>query len=194
MKLKTYTTLALAAVALATVPAFAQVQISRDGRPERIFRPISGLNGKDIQFLQQAAIINIFEMKVGQLASEKSTNQFISEFGKEMITDHKMAWDELKTIAAAKDVNLPQDLPAELQHLLAHLENLSPGQFDMAFQNAQRNGHAMASEKFKSEIENGKDEDVKGYAVKNLPTVEMHYRMMLNKETMMGPTKMSHGD
>ena len=195
MKLNTYKTLALAAIAMAVVPAFAQqVSISRDGRPERIFQPISGVNNKDVQFLRQAFVINLFEIQSSQLAREKSSNPFISEYAKEMIEDHKMAQVSLKEIAMSKGVGLPTELPKDLAHLYMHLQNLNGDMFDMAYQNAQRNGHADASRKFKSEIENGKDEDAKGYAVKTLPTVEMHYRMMLNKQTEMGATKMEHGN
>ena len=195
MKLRTYTTLALAAVAMATVPAFAQnVHISQNGLPEKIFRPIMGLNSNDVDFLRQAAIINMFEIQSSQIAREKSSDPFVSEFAKEMIIDHQASMEELKEIAANKGVNLPTDLPRDLKFKLMHLENQSGTTFDMAYQNVQRSGHAAASPKFKSEIENGKDQDVKGYAVKTLPTVLMHYRMMLNQQTEMGVTKMDHGN
>jgi len=194
MKMKATATLALAAIALAAVPAFAQVQISRDGRPEKIFRPISGLNTMDVHFLREAAIINLFEIKSSQLAGEKSSNAFVTEYAKEMIADHQMAFAELKEIAESKGVSLPQDLPPDLMRLYRHLENQSGTTFDAAYQNAQRSGHANASNEFKGEIENGKDEDVKAFAVKTLPTVEMHYRMMLTQTTMMGSTKMDHGN
>lgn len=193
MKLRPIKTLALAAIALAAVPAIAQVHITRDGRPERIFRPISGLNASDVQFLRQAAIINMFEIQSSQLAREKSTDPFVSEFAKEMITDHTLLLVELKEVAASKGIELPQQLPQDLKHLYMHLQNQTGATFDAAFQNAQRSGHADASLAFKAEIENGKDEDVKGYAVLALPTVEMHYRMMLSGKTEMGSTKMDHG-
>jgi len=194
MKLNTYTTLAIAAIALATVPAIAQVRITKDGRPERMFRPIQGLNPRDVHFLRQAAIINMAEIQMSQMAIEKSSNPFVSEYAKEMIHEHQGSLDELMIIAANKSVELPGAMPDDVKKLCMHLQNLTGDRFDAAYQNAQVSGHADASRTFKSEIENGKDEDVKAYAVKTLPEVTLHYRMILNKQTMMGPNKMDHGN
>jgi len=194
MKLKPYAVIAFATVALTVVPALAQVEISRDGRPERIFHMVQGMNNQDFHFLKTAAAINMFEIQSSELALQKSSDPFVTEYAKEMITDHQMSLVELKGIAANKGIELPQVLPNDLLHALMHLENQTGSTFDAAYQNVQRNGHADASEVFVNEIEGGKDEDVKAFSVKTLPTVDMHYRMMLNKETMMGATKMSHGD
>jgi putative membrane protein len=194
MKLKTYTLLAMTAVFLATAPGFSQVQISQDGRPERIFNPRDGLNEQDAHFLREAMVINMVEIQTAQLAIEKSTDPFVTEYAKEMSQEHQFSLEEVKQAAANKNVDLPQGLPADVEHMVMHLANQSGDTFNQAFINFQSAGHQMASGEFKMEIENGKDEDVKAYAVKTLPSVMFHYRMLLNKETMMGPTKMSHGD
>jgi putative membrane protein len=194
MKLRITTMLAMAATVLTAAPVMAQVQISSDGRPERIFNPRAGLNDQDVHFLKMAACINMFEIQAGQVAASKSSNAFVTEYAKEMSHEHAESLEEVKNIAAAKGVDLPQSLPPDMNHLLLHLENLSGDQFDLAYQNCQGTGHVGASDEFKTEIENGKDEDVKSYAVKTLPEVELHYRMLLLKQTMMGPTKMDHGN
>jgi len=183
----------MAAIALAA-PGFGQVQISQDGRPERIFNPRDGLNEQDVHFLKEAAYANMVEIQTGEWASEKSTDPFVIEYAKEMVHEHQLSLEEVKQVAANKNVELPQYLTSDLEHLVTHLENQTGDTLNLAFINIQSEGHQMCSNEFKFEIENGKDEDVKAYAVKTLPSVMLHYRMLLNKETMMGPTKMSHGD
>lgn len=186
----------LAAMFVASaVPAFAQenVQISRDGRPERLFRPISGINASDKMFLMNASIANIFEIKTSELAASRSRSPFVQEFAKEMIHEHTGAQNELKMVADKKGYKLPQDLPGKLKMAYAKLSNLRGAAFDREYQKWQKAGHEDASMKFKSEIRKGHDQDVKGYAVKTLPAVKMHYAMLLEKKTMMGVNKMDHG-
>lgn len=194
MRLKTYSIMAMAAMALVALPGFSQVQISQDGRPERIFNPRAGLNDQDLHFLREAAYINEVEIQTGELAVEKSSDPFVSEYAKEMIHEYQASLEEVRQIAASKNVDLPQDLPNEMSHLVMHLENQTGDTFQDAYINCQSDGHRMASDEFKFEIENGKDEDVKAFAVKTLPEVMLHYRMLLVKQTMMGPTKMEHGE
>lgn len=186
----------LAAMFVASaVPALAQenVQISRDGRPERMFRPVSGINSADKMFLMNASIANIFEIRTSELATKKSNNSFVQEFAKEMIHEHTNAQNELKLVADKKGYRLPQNLPAKLQMAYAKLSRLSGSAFDREYQKWQKAGHEDTSMKFKSEIRKGHDQDVKGYAVKTLPAVKMHYTMLLTKKTMMGMNKMDHG-
>jgi putative membrane protein len=194
MKTKIYPVLALAATLFTAGQCIAQVTISHDGRPERIFQPAKGLNQTDQAFLQDAAIANIFEIEASSLAIQRSSDPFVIEFSKEMIIDHQMLLEELKTLATSKNVELANELPLNLQHELNRLSNQNGANFDAAFQNAQTSGHTALSLQFKSEIENGNDDDVKAYTVKALPMIDMHYRMLLMKETMMGPTKMQHND
>lgn len=184
-----------AAIFSSIVPAMAgqKVSISMDGRPERLFRPMVGVSPKDQHFIRQAAIVNMFEIQSSELAASRSNDPFVVEFAKEMAQEHAFAQEDLKMVARAKNVSLPQALPAKMQKMIAKLSNLKGAAFDNAYQKMQRNGHSDTANKFKGQIFAGRDEDVQSFTVKTLPAVELHYRMLLNKETMMGPTKMGHG-
>lgn len=188
-----YTALLVATVAMSAATVSAQVQISQDGRPEKIFRPITGLNRNDINFLRSAAMAHMFEIQSSEIAMNRSSDPFVKEFAKEMIADHQNSLEEMKEIAHNKGVTLPTDVNWEMKHALMHLENQSGSTIDAAYENAQRAGHGNASLLFKAEIRYGKDEDVRDYAIKTLPVVTQHYKMMLNHNTMMGPTQMKGG-
>ncbi|AIE87254.1 DUF4142 domain-containing protein [Fimbriimonas ginsengisoli] len=193
MNTKNFGAIAVAAFSL-VVPAFAQnVSISQDGRPERLFRTVSGLNSRDMKFVKDAAAANMFEILTSQLAAERSNDTFVQEFAKEMIHEHKGSQEELKAVASNKGVSLPSNLPSKLQKAYNKLASLRGSAFDSAYQMWQKDGHAATSMKFKGEIQNGRDQDVKAYAVKTLPAVTMHYKMLIAKKTMMGATKMDHG-
>jgi putative membrane protein len=189
-----YATLAggvlLAACAL--VSAQRSVTFSRDGRPERIFRPVSGLNSVDATFLKNAAYVNMFELQAAKVAADRGSSDFTKEYAKEMMTDHTMALDHLKKVASDKGVVLPSELPNAQQHSINFLSSLNGGDFDGAYRRTQIDGHQMAAGMFQSEISNGHDEDVKGYAVLTLPEVKLHQRLAMQQKTMMGSTKADH--
>jgi putative membrane protein len=184
-------------VALAWLSALGQAQqvhINQDGRPERIFRPVSGLDKVDVNFLRQASVANQFEIRSSEIARMKASGEFTKEFAKEMIDDHKFADDQTVQTAQGRGVDLPSGLPQPMEHELKKLANLSGWQFDHEYRAAQKQGHEAAIHLYKGEIQNGHDQNVKALAVELLPTVEMHYRMLLSKKTMMGSTAARHGE
>src|SRR3954470_4033366 len=66
--------------------------------------------GKGSKFAQHAAMAGMAEVKLGQLALEKSTNDDVKKFAQMMVDDHTKANDELKALAQSKSIDLPTDL------------------------------------------------------------------------------------
>jgi putative membrane protein len=191
MNKKSLTLVALAA--LASFVGAQQVQITSDGRPERLFRPARGLDREDAKFLKEALAADQFELMASKIALNHGTGDFTHEYAKEMILDHGAAKDEAIQTAenrgVATNVNLPQPLQAEINHL----RNLQGDAFDHAFRDIQEQGHEHVIHLFEKEIQDGHDDLVKAMAVKELPEIELHYKLLLAKQTMMGDTAATHG-
>ncbi len=188
-------TAALAATAILSIaPAFGQsnVRFSYDGRPERLFRTVKGLNMHDAQGMRDAAVSNMLEIKTSELALERGQSAWVRQYAKEMIADHKAAHEELRLIAQRKGFDLPDGLPVAKQRMVSQLANLRGAAFDRKYREIQLMGHRETSAKFQNHIKGGRDEDVKSYLVKSLPAVKMHYRLAQIQRTMTGPTKMEH--
>jgi len=158
-----------------------------------MFRPVSGLNSHDSEFLTSAVNTLRFEIESAKLASLHGSSAFTKEYASEMTTDHESSLEELKQVCTLKGVPLPDDLPVSMQHTINYLAKLDGAEFDQAYRRSQINGHSSASTRFKDEIDNGRDEDVKGYAVKTLPAITTHYKMALTGQTTMGSTRAEHG-
>jgi len=92
----------------------------------------------DRQFVIKAAQGGAAEVKLGQLAQDKGSNQAVKDFGKQMVTDHSAANDELKSIASGKGITLPDTLNSKDQALYDRLSKMSGDQFDKAYINAMR--------------------------------------------------------
>ncbi|MGV3615012.1 MAG: DUF4142 domain-containing protein [Fimbriimonas sp.] len=188
-------TVALAATAvLSVVPAIAQqsTRFSYDGRPERLFRPVKGLNMHDSKAMKDAAISNMMEIKTSELALSRSNSTWVQQYAKEMIADHKAAHEDLRLIANRKGFDLPSGLPMAKQKMVNQLARLRGDAFDRKYREIQLMGHRETSAKFQEHIRGGHDDDVKSYLVKTLPAVKMHYRLAQMRRTMTGPTKMEH--
>lgn len=128
----------------------------------------------DSSFIKNAAEGGLAEVELGQLAQQKATNPAVKEFGAMMVTDHTAANDKLKTVAAAKQVSLP-DSPSLMQKASKRkLEMMSGDSFDKSYVKGMIEDHKADIKEFQKEATDGKDPEVKAFAVATLPTLKMH--------------------
>lgn len=182
----------MGAALLSGTMAMAQsdLRFSYDGRPEKLFRPLSGLNKSDQAAVRDAAVANMFEIQTSELALKYGRSDWVRQFAKEMIEEHTAAHEELRGVAEKKNLSLPKGLPAAKQSLLAKLGGMRGDAFDAYYRSLQLKAHSSTSYMFQQNIKRGHDQDVRGYLVKMLPAVKMHSRLAKMEMTMTGPTKM----
>jgi putative membrane protein len=138
----------------------------------------------DQAFVKEAAIGGIAEVELGQLASTKATNDKVKAFAQRMVTDHGKANDELKTLASSKNITVPATVDAKHKATHDRLDKLSGTAFDRAYVSDMLADHRKDVAAFKREAASAKDNDVKQFAAKTLPTLEDHLKMVedLSKE------------
>jgi putative membrane protein len=132
------------------------------------------MNETDRNFVLNASEANLAEIELGQLAAMKSTTEGVKAFGEMMVTEHQTALDELQTIADQKDADMSTTLKAKHQQLKQLLSTLVGFQFDTAYMNSQVRDHQTTEALFETEITGGSDPQIKGYASKYLPHIQMH--------------------
>jgi putative membrane protein len=128
----------------------------------------------DAKFATTAANGGMAEVALGKLALEKTTNPKIKDFANMMITDHGKANDELKAIAKTKNITLPDSVDADHQKKMADLRQKSEKDFDKAYVDAMVDGHKKTLDLMKDAAKSCKDADLKAFAAKTAPTVQMH--------------------
>jgi len=175
---------ALSVVALAT-PAFAQTpQTNQQTNPTT--SGTKSTNSSGVQaFLTEAATGGMAEVELGTLAAGKASNARVKEFGQRMVTDHGKANEELKALAARKNITLPQSLDAKHKAEHDRLAAMSGAAFDRAYVTAMVNDHQKDVAEFKKQAASNADPDVKAWAAKTLPTLQEHLQMIesIDKET-----------
>lgn len=136
----------------------------------------------DREFAKKAAAGGVAEVKLGQLAIDKADSEAVKNFGKRMMDDHRKANEQLKRTAAREQIDLPTEMNEHDQDVYNRLAQLSGADFDKAYARDMVNDHKQDIAAFKTESDNGKDQAIKDFAFRTLPTLEEH--MKLAREMM----------
>jgi putative membrane protein len=128
----------------------------------------------DAKFLVKVALINMEEVRLGELARNNSSNKDVKELGEMMVEDHKKAQDELVQLATKKSITLPTSMDANAEDDYNKLSNKSGTEFDKEYTKMMVSGHKDAIALFKSESTDASDADIRQWAGTMIPTLQKH--------------------
>lgn len=128
----------------------------------------------DSKFATTAADGGMAEVALGKLALTKTSNEKIKDFATMMVADHGKANDELMAIAKTKNITLPAAVDSTHQKKMDKLTKMIEKDFDKAYVDAMIDGHKKTLSLMQEESNNGKDADLKAFATKTAPIVQMH--------------------
>jgi putative membrane protein len=131
----------------------------------------------DISFLQFAGTAGLMEIKAGKMAKEHATSPKVREFAERMIKDHADADKELKRVATALDVSLPKVLPRDHQEVAEKMAKMRGRDFDQAYMEQMVKDHEKVVERFTAATKEAKNERVRAFAEKTLPTLKEHLEL-----------------
>ena len=133
----------------------------------------SSLSDKDKTFMKKAAKGGMMEVAMGQIAEQKGQSEHVKSFGKRMVTDHSKANEELKSIAAQKNVHLPSKEPKKGVQLPSK-EHTTKWTSDKAYIDMMVKDHEKDLAEFKEEASSGSDADVKKFADDTAKVIQEH--------------------
>jgi putative membrane protein len=125
-------------------------------------------------FLVKAANGGMAEVKMGELASQKSANSKVKGMGEMMVRDHTAGNAEVKTLAGQLNVNLPATVGEDKQKAFDDLSGKKGKDFDKAFVDQMIRDHKEAIDLFKKAVDDVKDPNVRTFANNTLPKLQMH--------------------
>ncbi|RAJ97839.1 putative membrane protein [Larkinella arboricola] len=129
----------------------------------------------DSEFAIKAASGGLMEVELGKLAEQKAQSKQVKDFGAMMVADHSKANEELKTLAASKNISIPATLSEDHQKHVDDLSKLSGAEFDKEYVRLMVDDHKEDIDLFKEASFDAKDPDIKAFAGKTLPTLQKHY-------------------
>jgi putative membrane protein len=136
----------------------------------------SKISAADESFMKKAAQGSMAEVELGQLAQQRATNPDVKKFSQRMIDDHTKANNDLKQVASADNVTLPDSLDAKDQATKQKLLSISGDQFDKAYMSDMVTDHTKDVAEFRKESTSAQDPAVKNFATTTLPTLEDHLK------------------
>jgi putative membrane protein len=127
-------------------------------------------------YVQQAAMTDLFEVKAGELALQKSKDGGVKNFARLMVKDHTRTTKKLQ--AALKkggaDVSPPMELDAEHADMLKQLQGLGGADFDKTYIQMQVDGHQKALALHQGYAASGENATLKKLAGKTAKIVSHH--------------------
>jgi putative membrane protein len=127
------------------------------------------------QFVQKAAITDMFEIKAGDLVQQKAQSNDYKQFGQMIKTDHTKTSDQVKSMAKnMPGLQLPTDLDSAHKSKFDKLQSLSGAQFEDQFKKDVVAGHQDAIKLFEGYAQKGDNADLKKFAQDTLPKLKEH--------------------
>ena len=127
-------------------------------------------------FVTQASQDGMTEVKLAELASQKSQNDAVKQFASHMASDHSSANSELESLAKQENLHVSDKLDAKHEAEVSSLSKKSGAAFDKAYAAAMVKAHKQAVALFKAGSRSS-NQNIASFANKTLPTLQSHERM-----------------
>jgi putative membrane protein len=171
--------LIVAGCALLAGSAFAETVAEKTGVNSTL-----GISPTTNDFVNEAAISDMFEIQSSKLASARLTGSD-RDFADRMIADHTKTTDQLTSEAKADNIPLPTAMDGSHQKMLDKLNGLNGPDFKKQYFGDQVSAHEDAVSLFQRYGKGGENAKLKEWANATLPTLRRHLEMArgLDKNT-----------
>ncbi len=134
-----------------------------------------GLAKSDQKLLTDLAMANMAEIETAKLALQKTQSDRVKSFAQQMVDEHTKGLEEVRKVAAARSVALPNELDAKHKALAAKLEKLSGDKFDRSYmEQAGVHSHKEAQQLVSKTETSAQDSELKSLATRLKPTIHQH--------------------
>lgn len=131
------------------------------------------------QFVVDAANGNLTEIRLAELAQQKSTNKDIKKIAKTLYDDHTAALNDLKVLASNKSISIPADVTDDTKQDLQKLTDEKPSSFDKDWTDKLMNKHQKTISDYEAALGTVTDADVKNWINTVLPKIRMHHDKLM---------------
>lgn len=129
---------------------------------------------QDGVFVRKALSGDMAEVKLGQLALQKSNDPQVKQFAQRMIKDHTELSNRMTPLAEQLGVQVPTELDEHAQKTLDKLSALSGTAFDQAYMKDMVKDHERDLREFKQEASASRNPAVKNAADHGAQVISAH--------------------
>jgi len=135
---------------------------------------------RDADFAMEAAEGGIMEILLGKLAETNASSMDVKELGRDMVTDHNVANEELEALAKRKNISLPTALTRNKEKVYDRFTRKKGKKFDKCYTRYMVKDHKRDIKCFKKEADKGNDAEMKAWAKGKVPVLERHLDLAKN--------------
>jgi putative membrane protein len=136
--------------------------------------PASAIDANDRDFARRAAIADMAEIELANLAKQKAKTDAVREYAEHLLTDHQQSSEKLKALAAQKNIALPKDLDSVHKAKRDKLAALDGPEFEKAYIDGMIKDHRRVLQEFQTEAKKTKDAEFKAFASEIEPKLRQH--------------------
>jgi len=140
----------------------------------------------DMAFVREAASSNLMEIRLGQMAQNKGSNEAVKQFGKRMAADHTNLENQLTAVASAGGQSFTPAMDARHERQVSRLEGLSGAEFDRAYMSLMIRGHQRDVSNFQTQGQSAQSSQVRTLATNALPVLQQHLSLALQVGSQVG--------
>jgi putative membrane protein len=134
-------------------------------------------DGGDAKFLEDAIQTDIAEVKLSELALQRSNDDHVRELAHRLQTDHSASMQQSIAVAKNLGLKMPSTPTADALEHYAALEKLSGEAFDAAFVRHMVDGHREAVAKFEQQSHSNSNSAIADLVAETLPQLKEHLSM-----------------
>ena len=129
----------------------------------------------DAQFVEEVVASNYAEIKMAEIANQRSRNSEVKQIAQMVQADHSGSLNELKTLAQSKAISVPVEETDEARLKMENFSAESGRNFDEKWCKEMIDKHEDNIDRFEKRLENSDDADLKSWISKTLLTLRSHH-------------------
>ena len=133
---------------------------------------------KDAQFVVDQVAGNYAEVKMAQLAQQKSTNTEIKSIAAMLESDHTAVLNDLKSFATKKNISVPAEESQDAKDKIQTLNDTQPAAFDKKWCDELMAKHEKGIKTYEDASTSLEDPELKSWAANLVPKLKMHHEKL----------------
>lgn len=138
----------------------------------------AGKKQKDADFVYEVVASSYGEIKLAEVANQKSRTPEVKKIAEELLNDHTSSLNELKTLAQAKAISVPVEEADASKRKLENIAQESGREFDEKWCKEMLDLHDRKIEKFQKRMDETEDTELKAFISKTLPVLKEHQQSL----------------
>ncbi|HKG32332.1 MAG TPA: DUF4142 domain-containing protein [Gemmatimonadales bacterium] len=133
----------------------------------------------DMPFVREASSANLMEIRLGQLAQSKASNQAVKQFAQRMVADHNNLLNQLTSVASTSGQSFTPTMDSRHQNQIDRLQGLSGAEFDRNYMSLMIKAHQRDVNHFQTQSQSAHSNQVRTLATNSLPVLQQHLSLAL---------------